>query len=319
MPRAMLRSLLHPLLRLLPCAALALLLAAPALAKEPPAPPPPVTPALWVIRDADTTIHLFGTVHVLPRGVDWFRRHVVEALDGADALILEARIPEDPMAMLGLTLRMARRAEPWPITSRVPEDRRGALREAVARLRPGPLDQFDTWFVALTLANLESRAAGFDTATGVESVLTERARLKNVPIEALETPEQQLTYFDALPEADQQLLLLSTLDGLATTQADTEETIRFWLEGDSDALAARINREFEGSPMLKQMLLGDRNARWAEQLAKRMAQPGKVFVAVGAGHLAGPNSLIADLERYGLVVEPVREPVPTPKPARRRR
>jgi uncharacterized protein YbaP (TraB family) len=296
-----------------------LLLAVPARSREPSPDPPPVAPALWVVRDADTTIYLFGTVHVLPRGVDWFRRHVVEALDRSDTLILEARIPEDPMAMLGLTLRMARRAEIWPLAERVPEDRRAALLSAVERLNPGPLDQFDTWYIALTLANLESRAAGFDTATGVEAVLTERARLGKLRIEALETPEQQLTYFDALSEADQRQLLLGTLDGLATTRADTEATISAWLKGDKDALAARINREFEGSPMLKQMLLGDRNARWAETLAKRMAVPGTVFVAVGAGHLAGPNSLIADLERYGLVVERVRETAPPPKPARRRR
>jgi hypothetical protein len=298
---------------------LGLLLAVPVLAREPAAPPPYVAPAMWVIRDADTTIHLFGTVHVLPKGVDWFRPHVVAALDASDTLILEAKIPDDPMAMLGLTLRMARRAQLWPVAERVPEDRRAVLAAAIERLNPGPLDQFDTWYVALTLANLESRAAGFDTATGVEAVLTERARIKKLRIEALETPEQQLTYFDALAEADQQLLLASTLDGLASTRADTDATVADWLKGDKDALAERINREFEGSPMLKQMLLGDRNARWAEFLAQRMATPGKVFVAVGAGHLAGPNSLIADLERYGLVVTRVREPAPDPKAARRRR
>ncbi len=278
----------------------------------------PATPALWVLKDADTSIHIFGTVHALPRGTRWFRPHVVAALDSADTLVLETVLPADPMTMMGLTLRMARRPAPEPLADRLPEASRPALADALARLNPGPLDQFKTWYAALTLANLQSAANGLDPAIGVEAVLTERARMRRIPIEGLETVEQQLTYFDVLSEADQRLFLVATLDGLAQSEADARAMVDDWLAGRTDRLAERINRDFEGSPMLRQMLLGDRDQRWAAWIAERMQRPGRVFVAVGAGHLAGPGNVVDLLaRRYGLVPERVLQAPPAP--ARRAR
>lgn len=292
-----------------------LLLGAPAAAR---APAEPATPALWLLRDADTTIYIFGTVHALPRGTGWFRPHVVEALDRSDLLVLETVLPSDPVGMMGLTLRMARRPTSEPLVARIPEASRPALSAALTRLNPGPLDQFKTWYVALTLANLQSAANGFDPAVGVEAVLTERARLRKIPIEGLETVEQQLAYFDVLSEADQRLFLVATLDGLADSQAEALAMVADWLAGRTDRLAERVNRDLEGSPMLRQMLLGDRDARWAAWIAQRMTQPGTIFVAVGAGHLAGPGNVIDLLERHhGLKAEQVK--LPPSAPARRAR
>ncbi len=309
-------------MRLLLLVALLLALPAPAGAARPapaPAPASPAAPALWVVRDADTVIHIFGTVHALPRGTGWFRPHVLEALDGSDLLVLETVLPADPLAMMGLTLRMARRAQPEPLAGRVPETSRPALEAALARLNPGPLDQFKTWYVALTLANLQSAADGLDPAIGVEAVLTERARIRRIPVEGLETVEPQLAYFDALSEADQRLFLIATLDGLETSQDEAKAMVADWLAGRTDLLADRVNADFEGSPMLRQMLVGDRNARWAAWIARRMESPGRVFLAVGAGHLAGPGNLVELLERHhGLKAERVAEPQPA-RPQRWRR
>jgi len=50
------------------------------------------------------------------------------------------------------------------------------------------------------------------------------------------------------------------------------------------------------------VLLTDRNARWAAQLDDRMDRPGAVFVAVGAGHLAGADSVQRMLSGRGFTV-----------------
>lgn len=279
--------------------------------------PPPVTPALWLVQDSDTRMYIFGTIHALPPGVPWLTRPVVNALDGAQLLILEVPLPEDPMAMLSLIIRLGRAAAPRPLAERVPAEWQPALAEAIARLKPGQLEGYESWYLALTLANLQAVENGFQVALGAESVLAERARMKGIRIEGLETPEQQLTYFKALPELDQQQLLIATVRDLPTSKADLEATIADWLAGRKEEMAARINREFEGSPILKQMLVGDRNARWAAQLARTMEQPGQIFVAVGAGHLAGPGNLVELMERHGLRAERVLLPPPE-RPQRRR-
>lgn len=298
--------------------ALAPLLASGAAAapRRAPAPPPP-TPATWEIADADTRITLFGTVHALPRGVDWFRPHIVAALHSADRLVLET-LPPDGAAMQPLLLRLARLPAPRPLVLRVPDTSRPALKAALDRLKPPPLDGWKTWYAALLLTNLQAEADGLDPRIGVEAVLAERARLRGQPIEGLETVEQQLIYFDALPEADQVRMLEATVDELPDSRARTTAMITAWMTGDTAALAAEINAGFDRSPMLKQLLVNDRNERWAAWIAQRMQDTkGHMFVAVGAGHLAGPGNLLDRLAAYG--IRATRTPAPAPPVPKRRR
>lgn len=301
------------------CLIFALLLATPVLAAKKPVVPGPPVPAMWVVSDADTKVTIFGTVHTLPRGVDWFKPHVVGALDSASALVMETLLPESPSSMLPVVMRLARLPAPKPALERVPEIYRGALEREMARLNIGPMDWYKTWFIALTLANLQSEANGMDPGLGVEAVLAERAKIRKIPIEALETAEQQLIYFDALSEADQQQLLISALEDLPAAKAEMDGMIADWMAGRTDGLASRINADFERSPMLKQMLVNDRNARWADWIAREMkARPGELFVAVGAGHMAGSGSLLDALKAQGLVAKRVMVMPVKKKPVRRR-
>ena len=74
--------------------------------------------------------------------------------------------------------------------------------------------------------------------------------------------------------------------------------------GDDAALAATI-APLRRDPAIGKALLADRNARWASVIVRRMARPGRVFVAVGAGHLVGPGSVVELLRKRGLKVERV--------------
>jgi hypothetical protein len=274
---------------------------------------------MWEVSDSDTRVTLFGTVHALPRGVDWFRPHVVAALDAADTLVLETAMPDSATALLPTVLKLARLPAARPLAERVPEAWRPTLAAALADLKPGPLDWYENWFVALTLANLAAERAGFDPRTGVEAVLSERARMRGLDTEALETAEQQLIYFDALSEADQMQLLLSTLEDLPGARGRLDALVAAWMAGDTATLARRTSQEFERSPMLRRMLVEDRNGRWARWIAHAMKErKGHLFVAVGAGHLAGPGDLVAELEKLGLKAKPVLPP-PPPKTRRARR
>jgi uncharacterized protein YbaP (TraB family) len=298
---------------------LALLLAAlPAAAQQgrPAAAQEPLAPLMWEIRKGDARVTLFGTIHALPRGVSWFRPHVVEALDAADVLVLETRVP-DSMGATPAMLRMSRLPAPRPVLDRVPTQWQARLNAELLRLKPAPLEWSKTWFIALTLVNLEAERNGLSPAIGAEAVLTERARLRGKRIEALETLEEQLTFFDSLSEADQQQLLIGVLEGMGDARARAEGLVADWLAGRSDSLAATMAADFRRSPMLEQLLLRDRNARWARWIAHQMKTPGHRFVAVGAGHMAGRNSLIEALRAEGLVAEPVLPPTPARRPRRR--
>ena len=79
-----------------------------------------------------------------------------------------------------------------------------------------------------------------------------------------------------------------------------------WMSGDVNAIGRTFNAEFKSSPELKEILLRRRNTNWSHWLERRMAQPGTVLVAVGAGHLAGDDSVIELLKRRGYRVKRVQ-------------
>lgn len=299
------------LLLLIPVSALAAPRAAPV-------PNTPATgPAMWEITTGNARITLFGTVHTLPRGVDWFRPHVVAAIDSADLVVLETLPPDSYMAVAPIIERLARLPQPHALLLRLPPARRGPLVEALERLRPPPLERYETWYVALTLANMQAAEHGFDPRIGAEAVLAARARIREKPVHGLETMEEQLINFDALPEADQVQLLLGTLEDLSDSKQRMEYMVKAWVDGDIDWLARQMNRAFAGSPMLRRMLMDDRNERWAAWIAGRIrSEPQHMFVAVGAGHLAGPGNLLEILARHGLEAKRVT-PGAKARPVRR--
>lgn len=293
--------------------ALSLAASTQACAKQPAAPPshenPNTTathgakPALWVVRDDDTTIYLFGTIHVLKPGVGWFDGGVKRAFDSSDQLVLELVQP-DPAAMRDLFERLGTDPSGKPLTSKLPARDRALLAKSLSDLGlpATALDRYEPWVAAINLAVLPLLKLGYDPSNGPEKVLTDAARASGKTVSGLETPEQQLGYFDTLPEAAQVKFLESTLDEIPKAGQSIDGMIGAWSRGEPDKLAKVLNEGLEDQPEIGKALLYGRNARWADWIDARMKQPGTVFVAVGAGHLAGSSSVQAMLARHGLVV-----------------
>ena len=256
------------------------------------------SPALWELKDADTTIYLFGTIHLLKPGTRWFDDEVKAAFDRSGELVLEIVEP-DPQTMAGIVGKLAVNPDGPTVSSRLsPKDLeryRAALKQY--SLPPEAMDRLDPWMVAITLSVAPLSKLGYDDNSGVEKVLTKAAREEGKPVSGLETVEQQLGYFDSLPEKAQITYLNATVAELPGAKAEFERLIRNWAEGKPDALAAQMNESMEATPELAKALLFDRNARWADWLARRMDRPGTLFVAVGAGHLAGKGSVIDRLSQ----------------------
>lgn len=258
-------------------------------------------PALWVVKDADTTIYLFGTVHVLKPGLGWFDEAVKSAFDRSDELVLEILEP-DTATMQGLILKTAINQSGPTLTEKLPAEKRAAYAKVLADLGlpAAMLDRVDPWFAALTLTNAGLPKLGYDPASGAERTLTAAAKAANKQLVQLETPEQQLGYFDSLPEPLQIKFLVSTVDDFPKMGAELDKMVASWSAGDPDALAATMNEGMIETPEIAKILLADRNVRWAEWIGQRLDKPGTVFVAVGAGHLAGPDSVQIQLRRHKL-------------------
>ncbi|WP_264319428.1 TraB/GumN family protein [Rhizorhabdus wittichii] len=122
-------------------------------------------------------------------------------------------------------------------------------------------------------------------------------------VEALETASEQLALFANLSETDQREMLASFADGQGDAKEDYARLLAAWASGNEAAIAKAFADDKDLTPHLREILLRRRNANWAEWLKKRLATPGTVFVAVGAGHLAGPLSVQSMLAAEGITVE----------------
>jgi uncharacterized protein YbaP (TraB family) len=291
---------------IIPFAACALTPSPTAMAKEPAAAATAAVttakPAIWSVSDADTTIYLFGSVHVLKPGLSWFDGAVKQAFDKSDELILELVLPDDPAETAGLMMPLALDQTGKTIPSRLTPDELKAYQAAMVSvgLPPAQFDAFEPWFAAVTLSVLPLTKLGYDPNSGVEKQLTGFAKTANKPVSGFETLEEQLGFFDALPEAQQVAFLNSTVKELDQLGPMLDKMVVLWGKGDPDALAVTMNESLAATPELAKVLLWDRNARWADKIKERLRQPGTVFVAVGAGHLAGDHSVQEYLKLRGL-------------------
>ncbi|HEU4820064.1 MAG TPA: TraB/GumN family protein [Qipengyuania sp.] len=290
----------------------ALALSSCAAAKDVPPPAPaavaqPAGPALWKVADADTTIYLFGTVHALPKDVEWFRGPIAQALSSAQVLVTEIppgalKQPEVQQAFMakamlpeGQTLRGLLNAE-----------QRATFEGAMVKLGlpAEAFDKVEPWFAAITLATIPMLKAGYSLEAGAETAVEAKAGT-GIKRDALETVEEQLALFDEMPVAVQTAYLVSVAEQMDEVVPSMNAMVTAWAMGDAEGLAKLMNDELD-DPVLADRLLYARNRDWADWVEARLADPGTVFVAVGAGHLAGAKSVQDYLGKEGVAVTRVQ-------------
>lgn len=261
-------------------------------------------PALWVVRDADTTIYLFGTIHLLD-GRTWFNDEVKTAFDASRELVLEARLPEDPAALQATIMRYAVDGQGRTISARLTPAQNARLNQALAAIGvpQGAFDRLEPWFVSLTLTAVLAQQLGISAESGPETILTHAAQARSMPIGELEGMEHQIRIFDAMPETLQVTQLTQTLDEFDTAGDKLGPMLAAWSTGDVEGLARLTNEGVDTNAdarALYRIIFTDRNRAWATWIQQRMARPGVVFIAVGAGHLAGQDSVQNALRGLGI-------------------
>ena len=256
-------------------------------------------PALWKIADHDTTIYLFGTIHLLPPGIDWLNGPLANALDHSDTLMTE--LPDLPPGEIAAALlRHGTLPADKSLRRMMGEKERGKLEGALTSLQM-PVSTFDRlkpWVAAATLPILQLQKAGYNLESGVENSLTKRAKQLGLARGGLETADFQFGQFDVLTDAQQLEYLGAVLEALPQINAEIAAMVGSWSRGDAPALAAQLNADSD-SPVLAEALIFSRNRNWAGWIENRMKQPGTVFIAVGAGHLGGKGSVQDVLSKHG--------------------
>jgi uncharacterized protein YbaP (TraB family) len=257
---------------------------------------------MWKVADKDTIIYLFGTFHLLPQGRDWRTPAFDKALASSDELVMEIGNIDDQNAVASAMLKIGAATGLPPIAERVAPEKRAALKAMIAEsgLPESVYNGMKTWAAGLILTSINFQRLHLDPASGVERTLVAPWRASGKPLQGLETADQQFGFFDHLSEDAQRAFLVAALDNPEQMQKQMQAMLQAWVSGDVDGIARTFDDETTLSPELRKALMADRNARWADWVKARLDKPGTVFVAVGAGHLAGKDSVETMLAARGL-------------------
>ncbi|WP_417231597.1 TraB/GumN family protein [Brevundimonas sp.] len=264
-------------------------------------------PALWVVRDADSTLYLFGTVHVLRPTTAWGSDRVDAAFDSASKLILEVANPDDQAAAIPLIMEHGISPQ-TPLSSLLTAEEMTEL-DAAARtmgMSAAQLDPMRPWLAALTLSVAPLTKAGYDPQSGVDLLLKTRAEAAGKTVTGFETIDEQIRILAGFPEAGQLEFLRSTLEDFEDATVELDKLVTAWAEGDVEAIETiGVEPMRDASELMYQSLLVNRNANWAGQIETLLEGSGTVFIAVGAAHLAGDDSVQSILAARGVTVERV--------------
>lgn len=273
----------------------ALALATPAVAQPP----------VWVVRDADSEMLLFGSIHVLPPGLEWRPAVLDAAVAQADDLWFELPMGVDAEQRISaLAARLGVLAPGKSLLAMLPKADAARLMRLADHygVDMSVLDRFEPWLAEVALAAGAYNKVGASGENGVERVL-DAAAPESTLRAALETPDEQLGIFDSSAPKDQ---LASLRRSLVDLEADPDgylKLVRAWQAGDLETLIAEaITPLRKASPTLFRRLVTERNARWTRLLDARLRGRGRSVVVVGAGHLIGEDGVPARLRALGYSV-----------------
>jgi hypothetical protein len=282
---------------------LALLLAAAAMGLGTPA---RAKPPIWTVRSHGATLVLFGSIHLLPAGLDWRPPELDAALAGADEVWFELPINAKAGAEAA-AVSLSRGALPKDkrLSRMLTEDQTARLVQAAVTLHclPEAIDRMQPWMAELTLSVAEDAKSGADASSGVEDQIEAQAG-SAVARHSFETAAQQIEFLAGAPVKDQLASLNWTVGEIVGDPGSYSRVVDEWMASDLLGLKRDANDPLQRvSPRLYQRLIVKRNRRWADKLASRLKSPGKVVVVVGIGHLIGPDGLPALLRGRGFDVE----------------
>lgn len=262
-------------------------------------------PAVWVVSDHDSTIYLFGTVHLLKPDVQWRSAELDGLMAEASELWLELDNLDDQAAAMPLVQQYGLNLGGPPLSSLLTEEENAQLQAAAGAIGvpPQAMEVMQPWLVGLQLSMAAALKAGYDPTSGVDTILKARADAAGTPVRGLETMEQQFRFFHDLPQELQMQFLRQSLATWEEADVLLDRMVELWAAGDVDAFDQLIVQDMKNEwGELYDVLLTRRNADWAGQIETLLEGSGTTFIAVGAAHLAGDDSVQSMLEDRGVTV-----------------
>ncbi|MGR5284729.1 TraB/GumN family protein [Vibrio maritimus] len=252
-------------------------------------------PLLFKAQKGSQILYLFGTVHVGSRSQQAINQPVEMAIKQSDALILEAE--------LGGNIDFPSLVE-HPVRDVLTNDELAQLNEIAleSQLNIDMLKSLPSWQAALVLQQHVFTALDLHAEFGVEHQLNTWAQRHALPVKGLESLQFQIDLLADQPQGGKQMLL-QTIQEWPYTENNIQCLIKSWSSGDVANLETMLKIDSDNDDFYQRFLI-DRNRKWVQSLLTSSEyQSGTFFIAVGALHLVGQESLVVLLKQQGYSIE----------------
>lgn len=264
---------------------------------------------VWQVQKDGDVFYLAGTVHVL-RAADYpLPAAFDQAFAKADQLILETDLTALQQPEL---VKLQQELLFYPAGQQLSNYLKPATQQALTKLLAEQglpvtaLQQLKPGALAAQLTMHILQKTGF-TAEGVDQHFLNLAKQQGKTLAYLETPQFQLQLLANLGQGREDEFIRLLLAEAAKTQQQLTALIAAWRRGDLVALEQLVLDELaEQDGESYRQLFVERNAAWMTQLTALSANTVTEFVLVGAGHLAGADGLLAQLQQAGYQLEQLR-------------
>jgi hypothetical protein len=269
----------------------------------------PPGPALFVARDADSTMYLFGTMHIRRPGTPWGGARAQAGIAESEEIWTELLIsPETDALTQSLAMQRGMAAPGRPLSSWLSAEENARLGAVLQGLGAPPtaLDGMQPWLASLTLTILPMMRAGYDPNAGADRQIDAYGDANGKTMREFESAEEQIGMLAGMDEAVQREMLREAISEAGKGNAQMERLAAAWEAGDLATIEQMVVTELRDEyPDFYEVLLADRNDAWVVTLRRELQGSGVDFVAVGTGHLLGEDGLVAQLREAGYAVERV--------------
>lgn len=266
---------------------------------------------LWKIEGngIKTKSYLFGTVHLIDEEQFFFPKKLQKIVKKSELLTMEIAGVPDPVEVLKLS--MLDEGSFFDFFSENQSDsifawveKNTSFSDVSFKMMIGKMRPF---VVAQILPELDENNPnpGMENKKSYEMELEALAKEQNLEIEGLETVADQMGIFDLLSNDQQVEMVMEVIrNGTSTSNDELEKIMKLYAQQDIDGLYQMIAEDGELMDGMNDVLLNDRNKRWIP-LIEKMISENSTFIAVGAGHLGGPNGVLRLLEAQGYKLIPI--------------
>jgi len=277
-------------------------------------------PALWKIKNGDSTAYLFGSVHALPRDWQWHTKPLDAAIASADVFVFESELSGRSIGNMRVFLRENGTLPRGKQLSRMLSEQGLAdFKTLLARtpIDPDSINVMRPWLALLTLSNsqVQTGSKRLLPGEGVDLTLMDYAEKKRKPLHYFESAQTQLSIFVASSPDDDIKAFEANLHDMLKARDVIEPMLDDWTSGNTAGIA-KVNKEAAAKdPRARNLMLDVRNHNWIPQIERLLLEKQTTFITVGAAHLAGPGSVTDLLCQRGWKLERVRTGTSSPPAA----